>query len=42
MGDNYITMANIECELCEIDGEIVLCNEALIELTSDILPSLAQ
>ena len=42
MGDNYFTMTNMKCELCEIDGELELCDGTFIELTPDMLPSLAQ
>lgn len=33
-------MTNKECELCEIDGEIELCDGTIAELTPDMLPSL--
>ena len=42
MGDNYFTMSGIKYELCEIDGEIVLCDGTLMELTLEMLPSLAE
>lgn len=40
MRENKITMTNIEYELCEVDGEIELCDNTFPELNIDSIPEL--